>query len=547
MMSVKNPATYNNWFKGDYSEETCKSISEIRECQNIEDLKHMIFNFPAELVIRSILEETSIRDIVKAEDIDYSGYIGELRPYQTVGLAFMYLSKRSMIGDGVGLGKTAEICGLLNLLKQRGQMKRFIMAVETTALEQTRYELLKFTGLRVVTLPSEGAKMKRVINKTDWAEVDGIVIKHPTLKSNAFNEFLAVNMDSAGKSRLFDVFILDESSVIKNDTSQMHHYTKNICKMVDRVHFMNATAFDRHIMDIFYQMDMLSDVLLPEASFMKRNFCVWTRGAYWKSERQAGGGYKPVRKTKFDLSGYKNQAVFKESLKLVYLGRSKEMVGMDIPHVYKVYSVAPTTDQQLAINKGHRYNEVLNCPSLVLDANIKFNRESVPKLDRLCELCETELKDSSIMVYCFHVDAQYVIKDELEKIGRKCCVLNGDDPGGKDKDMKRLDIMSKFNSGEYDVIITNMQKSLNLYGADAMVIYSNTATVGRLEQIRGRIDRHVDDKVKTFIMLLYAGTAEYELMTHVARERGQASRELILDAETAIDHFMAGLDGANEG
>lgn len=541
-MSVKMPATFNECFCGEYTVEKCNNIMEIRSCDEIKDLEHMIFEFPAELVIRGICEKRRIRDIIKEESIDYTKYIGTLRKYQTTGLGFMYFSERSIIGDGVGLGKTAEIAGLINLLYQRNEMNRFLMAVESSAFGQTQYELTKFTGLNIITLPSESAKMLKVLKSTDWKTVDGVIIKHPTLKSNTFNSFLAAYMTPDGKNKAFDVLFIDESSVIKNDTSQMHQYTKNICHMMNRVHMMNATAFEKHIMDIYYQVDILNDKLLPEKAFMNKYFCTWGKEKYWKSERQATGAFKPTLKYTFKMTGYKNQQAFKDSLKLIYFGRSKSMVGMDIPHTYKIYNVYPTTEQQLAIKKGSRYNEVLNCPSLCITSGIEFSRSCVPKLDRLCELMETELHDMRVMVYCFHIEAQYVIKNELEKLGRKCCVLNGDDPSGKDKDLKRLELMNKFNGGEYDVIITNMQKSLNLYGADAMVMYSTTATVGRLEQIRGRIDRHVDDKVKLFIMLLYAGTAEYDLMTQVAKERGQASRDLILDAETAIDHFMKNLN-----
>ena len=65
-----------------------------------------------------------------------------------------------------------------------------------------------------------------------------------------------------------------------------------------------------------------------------------------------------------------------------------------------------------------------------------------------------------------------------------------------------------------------------------------------MEQIRGRIDRHVDDNRRLFIMLLYEGTGEYDLITETAKARGEASRNLILDAETAIDYFLQSL---NEG
>lgn len=550
-MSVKAPAVYNEGYMGKLTVDQCNKIMSIKEKTVTPELENTIFVFPYDLILESIETGESIRTIVKNKGIDWTQYIGKLRPYQTVGTEFLLNTNRSMIGDSVGLGKTAMISATLNVLKQSGQLTRFIMAVETTAFMQTRVELMKFTGLNVVALPSESTKLKKVIANTDWNKVDGIVIKHCTIKSNPFNMWLATNMDEHGKSKMFNVFILDESSVIKNDETQMYQYCVNISNAMERTYMMNATAFEKHIMDIYYQFNIMDTQLLPEPSFIKKNFCTWSRNSFWKTEKTPGQGlgYKRVQKFTWDLSGYKNQQIFKDSLKYVYFGRSLKDVGMDVAHTYKIYTIQPNPLQTQLIAAGFHSNEVLNCPSLLEGTEekgfkeLKFDRASNPKLDRLCELAETELDDISFMVYCFHIDAQYKIKAELEAIGRKVVIINGQDPKGKDADMIKLDRMQKFNSGEYDVIITNMQKSLNLYGADAMILYSNTATVGRLEQIRGRIDRHVDDKVRTFIMLLYEGTSEYELMTQTAKARGQASRDLILDSETAIDYFMSSMEG----
>ena len=550
-MSVKTPISYNDGYMGKMTVKQCDKIMSIKEKEITPELLHTIFVFPYELILESLETGKGIRTIVKEKGIDWRQYIGKLRPYQTVGCEFLLNTTRSMIGDSVGLGKTAQIAATLNVLKQEGKLTRFIMAVETSAIMQTRIEMMKFTGLNVLALPSEGTKLKKMIEKTDWSTVDGVIIKHCTIKSNPFNAWLATSINEFGKSSMFNVFILDESSVIKNDTTQMYNYCENISNAMERTYMMNATAFEKHILDIYYQFNIMDTQLLPEVSFIKKNFCTWSRNEYWKTERTPGQGrgYKRVQNFTWDLSGYKNQNIFKESLKYVYFGRSLKDVGMDIEHTYKIYTVQPNPLQTQLIAGGFHGNEVLNCPALLPDVTakgfkeLKFDRANNPKLNRLCELAETDLEGMSFMVYCFHIEAQYKIKAELEAIGRKVTIINGQDPKGKDADMIKLERMQKFNSGEYDVIITNMQKSLNLYGADAMILYSNTATVGRLEQIRGRIDRHVDDKVRTFIMLLYEGTSEYELMTQTAKARGQASRDLILDSETAIDYFMSALEG----
>lgn len=532
-MGVRVPVMWNDMYLGGMSEPQAELIMQTRGSKSIPNLKNMLFNFPIELIEQSIEEKQSIRNIIKRDNIDYTQYIAELRDYQTVGTAFMYLSPRSILADGCGLGKTAEVAGLINWLKYKGEMTRFLMAVENSAVGQTQAELFRFTGLYVVVMPSEGYKIKKVIKNTDWTKVDGIIIKHSTLRSDPFSKWLALNINQEGLCNIFDTFFLDESSVIKNDTTKMYSYTKNICQIVKRVHFMNATTFETNILDIYNQMDMMDQTLLPKKWRIEQNYCTYARTSYWTKENG-----KAKMNWRHERNGYKNQSEFKESLKLVYFGRCKKDIGMDLPHIYKVYEVEPTNAMSLALEKGYRYNELLNCPSLIHDAGIPMDRKNVPKLDRLCELIENDFSQEQVMVYCFHLEAQQKIADELTKIGRKPVILNG---SITDSD-ERYRIQQAFNNGEYDVIITNIKKSLNLYGGDVCIFYSMETNIAKMEQIRARIDRNVDNKIKTFIMLLYKGTDEYNFFCNKVLQRAKDSRSLTIDAETAADHFMYAME-----
>ena len=540
-MAVKFPRVIDGMYYGTFAPEHANLVLGIRDLEVVPALKNMIYDFPPELIMRSLDEQKKILDIIKEDGVDIKEYIGELRDYQTVGTAFMYMSPRSIIADGVGLGKTAEIAALLNFLRQKRQMTRFLMAVETSALGQTQVELMRFTGLNVVTLPSEAAKMGKAISKYDWNQIDGIVIKHSALRSDVLSNWVARNLRPDGTCKIFNTFILDESSVIKSSTSKIYDYTKNMCDIVDRVHFMNATTFETNILDIYYQVDMMDANLLPKKWRIEKEYCTHGAKVYWTKKPDEHGIMKAVRNQAWERKGYKNQAKFKNSLKLCYFGRSKADIGMAMPHVYKVYEVEPSNAQSMALSKGYRYMEVLNSPSNVPDAEIPFDRKSVPKLNRLCELVENDFQDSQVMVYCFHLNAQAKIKEELEKIGRKPVILNGDTV-----DNERLEIISGFNSGKYDVIITNIKKSLNLHGGDVLICYSLETNPAKLEQIRGRIDRNTDDRIKTFILLLYKGTDEYNFFIDVVKQRAKDARDLTIDAKTAVDFFIESMDADKE-
>lgn len=527
-MAVTYPNKRGDMYTGNMLPEQIDCILNIRNQTVIPSLKRMVFNFPPEMILESLEKGVSIREMLGNDSDRLSKYIGELRDYQTVGTAFLYMSPRSMLGDGVGAGKTAEISALLNYLKLRGELTRFVMAVETSALGQTQCELIKFTGLRVVSMPSTAYKIRKVIENTDWNKVDGIVIRHSTLRSDLLSKWFSLYLDEKGLSRIFNTFILDESSVIKNRGTKMFNYTSNICNIATRVHLLNATSFETHLMDIYNQMDICYPVLLPKKWRIEKQFCCYGTKKYWtKVNGQAKLNFAR------DMKGYKNQAEFKESLKLVYFGRSKKEVGKELPHTYLVYEVEPTTEQSLALAKGYRYMEVLNAPSLIPEIKIGMTRAEVPKLDRLVDLVQNEFQSMQIMVYCFHIEAQKAIYNELLAIGRKPVILNG-----SNTDDERTEIIMKFNSLEYDVIITNIQKSLNLYSGDVCIFYSMEGNPARMEQIRGRIDRSVDDRLKTYVLLLYKGTDEYKFFVDTASQRSKDARDLTIDAKTAVDFFI---------
>lgn len=528
-MAITTPIMYNNMYCGSMNEQQINMILNTREQEEIPNLRKMIFDFTPEIVMESIEKFQSPRQTILDKGEKLEDYLTELRKYQTVGTAFMYFSPRSIIADGVGLGKTVEIAGLINLLKVQGKLTKFLIAVETSAQAQTMYELSRFTGLCIISLPAEAVKMRKVINNLDWTRVDGIVIKHSTLRSDVFSKWLSLNLDENGMCRIFNTFFLDESSVIKNPESKISIYTRNICNIVERIHMMNATAFETNILDVYWQLDMMNEALLPKKWRIEKEFCTFGRTSYWTKENG-----KAKLNWRHERNGYKNQEKFKESLKLVYFGRCKKDIGMDMPHTYKVYEVEPNNEQSVALSEGKRYMEVLNCPSLIADMKLPTTRKTVPKIERLCQLVENEFSDSQVMIYCFHVEAQEAIAEEMRKIGRKPVILNGSITNTDE----RYAIQQGFNNGTYDVIVTNIKKSLNLYGGDVCIFYSMETNIAKMEQIRGRIDRNVDDKIKTFIMLLYKGTDEYKFFTTVVGKRAEDSRALTIDAETATDWFM---------
>lgn len=535
-MAVTYPIIREGMYCGQLTPQQQQIILQVKESKEIESLKQMIFDFPIDLVIRSIEETKSIRDILREENKDLLEYLGVMRDFQTVGTGFLYFSPTSILGDSVGQGKTVMASGLINLLYKKNELGRFLMAVDNNALWQVQAELVRFTGLNIVSMLTEEPMMESVIRNTDWSKVDGLVIKHSALSSNLFSRWLSLYIDDAGKSKIFQTFLVDESSVIKNLNTKVYDYSSNICNLCHRKHFFNATVFEHNIMEVYNQLDILNPLILPKKWRIEKEFCNYTKYSYWITQNG-----KPTKKEGRKFQNYKNQEEFRKLIQLFYFGRPKQN---KIEHNYKVYEVYPTIDQSLAIAKGYRYREVLNSPSNISQININLDRKSVPKLNKLIELLETELYGKSVMVYCFHINAQEAIAEEAKKLGRRVRILNG-----STKEEERNKIRDDFNNGKCDLLITNIKRSLNLFGGEACVFYTVETNPAKIEQIGGRIDRNVDDLARLYILLVYKGTEEYNFLLNVIKQRSNDAKSLTIDAKTTIDYFLDYMEnnGSREG
>lgn len=538
-----------NKFRGTLTDEECRIIAGIRTQKEISKLKNGIYNFPVEFR-REAREKGLSAYQYAVEQNCLAQYLGELRDYQTVGAAFLYRSPRSMLGDAAGIGKTPQVCGMLNLMRQNadnplyagtvyGNHKRILVAAEGSAVGQMAGEIEKFTGLRVTVLHSLAEKMQkqfkqfyltRVLDGTLPVETveavqepeqkpkkkakpdvvvdfDVLVITHSTLRSDTFFTWFS------RVYKEFGTFILDESYVVKTPDTAISSYVQVLCEKMDRVHFLNATVFETKLMDIVQQFTLLNSSLLPPMSWIEANFCVYQRATFYKRGQHGEKGYKR------ELVAYKNQNWFRDALSYVYLTRKKyEVKASDAQRIYQTYLIPQTKAQKAAIRQGYRYFEVLNCPSLCLDLDIENTPQDVPKLARLLELVTEDFESQRIMIYVWHIEMQQSIKELLEQAGRKVVILNGSTEG-------RDDVREGFNSGEYDVIITNVKRSLNLHGGDVCIFYSMDTNPATIEQIAARIDRNVNDNSKTYVLLAYEGE-EANFFINTVKQRAVDGRDL---------------------
>lgn len=479
------------WYKekylqGELSDKTCEILLNLVEnVQGIESIKHCIQNLPVHTVADIINDYENYEKehgTVIGFDKKYPIVEGELRDTQTVGVAFMYYAKSALLGDEVGLGKTVQCAGLVNMLwndfRKRGSEFRFCFLTEKSSINQIRNKMIQFTGRYVGMLQSgEQAIVKKYIKSFENGNHCSIVGGHSLLNSS---EFLIHT-----SKHPFDVIIIDESSIIKNTSSDIFKNTKAIFKYHERKILLNATPLEQSVLEFYNQLDLLDNTFLPSLAEFKKRYCVMKRGVF---------GYD-------EIDGYKNTDEFKQAVSFRYLARTRAGLGAEyIDNSYKTILVPLSDVQKRLIKKTTLYSMVFDYPPGV-DRTVEFNIETTPKAAALLYLLsQIDVSTGKALIYCRFVDCQNKLLELLESSGYKVAILNG-----TTKIKIKNEIIDKFLNGGYDILITNIQKGLDLNNCDNCIMYTIDPNPQKMVQFEGRMTRDFNVMYKSLYLLVSMG------------------------------------------
>ena len=469
-----------------------------------------------------------------------------LSEYQKYGIAYMLAAKHLLLGDECGLGKTVELCGVLARLRDKGILKGFVICVPGDAAEQWQREILRFTGMNAVVLDTSEEKWMKLYNgelytDAEMANIDGVIIKHSMLKEEKGKVFLGKLHDLLD----YNVCALDESSVTKNTKTHCYASVEALVQETEYVYFLNATAFELVIEDLYAQFKLLANDMFRNKTWVEDRFCVIkVTKVYLKYGRT---------QQKREIKGYKNTEYFRSRIRYFYLARTREELGYVRNNKCSCLLYEKTKDMNHGIRAmGGRWSEVLNCPSLcewnkaylpedMIDYQdsrafyLPMEPNCLPKLHGLYDLIGERWKAGirHIVVYVYHVDAQDKIQEDLEQLyggnGLKAGILSGTT---KKKD--RQAVVDAFNGGQINVLVTNISTSLNLSVGEMCIFYSVVTNPSRLLQIASRINRDTSAREREYVVLAYRGEEMSNILN--AYKRSEHKKKLLGDyADASTD------------
>lgn len=427
---------------------------------------------------------------------------GKLRPMQTKGVAFMYYGESVLLGDEVGLGKTVQVAGLCNLLKQLSEKKgkgfRYCFLTEKASVGQIRDKMIQFTGDYVEEIESGQQKnVETYISEKDKGFEPSIVGSHSLLNSSEFLIHTAQNP--------FDLIVVDEGSVLKNTSSDIYKNAKALFKYHKRKLILNATPLEQSAEEFYNQLDLLDDTYLVTREEFRSTFCRMEKGMLG-----------------FEVVGYKNTEIFREMIKLRYIARTRKGEGAVYEgNHFQQINVPLSKEQKKLMRKTTLHQMVGDYPPGV-QRDIPYTKETTPKLGYLLNIIKgVDLEKGKVLVYCRFIACQEGMKKELEGLGYRVAIINGQ---GKAKEKK--EILGRFSEGFYDILITNVQRGLDLDICSVAIMYTIDPNPQKMVQLEGRITRDFDVKYKQVYFLVSEGK-ERKFLEQKIKPRVDAALKMV--------------------
>ena len=142
------------------------------------------------------------------KDDDFKTWKLHPYPYQKVGCHFLADRRNAAVLDSVGLGKTLQILGAFQILRNKEGLSKFLIVTLNSIKKQWAKEVEKFTSMKALAVYGSPQKREKIIKGfKSRNDIQFLVVNYEMLRSN--------NLLSLIQSINFDGIALDEAQKIK--------------------------------------------------------------------------------------------------------------------------------------------------------------------------------------------------------------------------------------------------------------------------------------------------------------------------------------------
>jgi SNF2 family DNA or RNA helicase len=481
------------------------------------------------------------------------GDIDPIFPFQWKGVLFGAGAKRWILGDGMGLGKTRQSIGWLDLVKA----KKVLVVCQADICDQFAGEIMTLAPHRtVVNLYKKTPKTRHALMENVLASDEAcVVVNYEIWRKD--KDLLAKMMDWQ-----IDSMIVDEAHNLKNTSTANFKYIEmlvkvdNVCpkckghikglyddkkklkpcpqcgwrkgeltpiryaykldewlasKSMKHVCFTTGTPILNSPLDIYALLHLCDPVLFARKTQFLETFCI-TNYHSGKVEFRDGqlDNLRPLIAGRF-------LARTREDAGIVLPVQRKHIVRVDLdPDLYKKqYKIVRQLSEraQIMLDSGEQLT-IMHLIALITrkrqanvwpagielkdsEGNVVFSvgqevRESV-KLDYVLEnILQIHAEGRRQVVFSQFSTALEAFKDILQENGLRVAVLTGATPRNLRDEIKNNFYLARGEEPKWDVILCNYKTGgtgLNLTSATATHIIDEEWNPGKRDQAYARTDR----------------------------------------------------------
>lgn len=461
------------------------------------------------------------------------GFIGELRPYQQQGLAWLQFLAQTehggVLADDMGLGKTAQTLAHILMEKQAGQLteRPVLIVAPTSLMHNWQKEAEKFTPeLSVLLL--HGANRHDDFDKIKQHDI--VLTTYP----------LVVRDEELLKTHQFHQIILDEAQNIKNP----HSKSAQVLRSLTAKHrlCLTGTPMENHLGELWSLFYFLMPGFLGSQDVFNKHYRhpIEKKGDNRKRERLVNR-IKPfmLRRLKTDVA---KELPPKTTIE----------VNIDMnDEQSKLYEAVRATMQdsikQIIAQQGFKRSQIQ-----ILDALLKLrqvcchpsllNLDSLPKgksavkskamhsakLDYLIEtVTDMVAEGRKVLIFSQFTSMLALIEQRLQSENIGFSKLTG-------KTKKRSEAIEAFQSGQVPVFLISLKAGgvgLNLTTADTVIHYDPWWNPAAEDQASDRAWRIGQDKPVFVYKLITNQSIEEKILTMQKNKAELAQSILSTDHE----------------
>lgn len=437
------------------------------------------------------------------------------KPYsfQMKGIHFALNTKRCLIADDTGLGKTIQTIGAMLVVLKENPAKKAILVVPSGLRHQWHEQIHEFgsdkdTPDNIIVIDAPKAT-RRVIYKKNWK----VMIISPNV--------LVRDYDLVRK-QLKDVILvgLDEASCVRNPEAKITKVMGGMFKKIEYKIALTATPIENKLVDLWSILQFVDKRIFISNEFFEERYVQWSIMRF-KVKNKAGREFKVKKRVP---SKYINLSEVRQKISPAYIRRRVSDVELELPKLIinwekvtlpqkqrDVYNACKEEVQlegmrdEALYSKLQGLRQACNSTELIIKND---PRPSSSKIDRIKTLLETELYGEQVIIFSDYARFCEILAKKLRNF--KVALFTGNE-----KKATRRAAMQSFKDGTRRILICTSagERGHNLQNANVIINADLPWNPARIKQRLGRIVRlgsnHKTCRMINFIAL---GTIEQSLI-----------------------------------